>query len=395
MRGGARFRRLLTQVDGPNGEAHDLRRVMPSLTFELPHWVYWSGLVLLPLVAIAIVHRSRGRPPAAVSLPVAYLLWLAGGFAGLHRFYVKSLLGLVYVPLLVAILWGNAQTFDARTELSGARDVFSSAEFKIRHFQAQVEQGREGAAERLEQARREAAAADSRYVEAGASYRRWTTVTGVLAAVIAVLLLIDAVLLPFLVRRQAAREPGVVAMDIGGVEVRPSGEDPGLGVRTRFTDVIDMISRWTGEFVAYWSVIAVFVYYFEVISRYVFNSPTNWAHESMFLMFGMQYLISGAYALREDSHVRVDVLYVYLTDRAKAIVDIVTSIFFFIFTVTLLVTGWIFMMDSVGVWEVSFTEWGIQYWPVKISIVVGAALIILQGVSNLIKNVIVLKRTGG
>jgi TRAP-type mannitol/chloroaromatic compound transport system permease small subunit len=126
----------------------------------------------------------------------------------------------------------------------------------------------------------------------------------------------------------------------------------------------------------------------------VFNSPTNWAHESMFLMFGMQYLISGAYALREDAHVRVDVIYLHLSDRGKAIMDIATSIFFFVFSVTLLITGWTFMMDSINVWEVSFTEWAIQYWPVKISIVVGAALITLQGVSNLIKSVLLLTRPG-
>jgi hypothetical protein len=44
---------------------------------------------------------------------------------------------------------------------------------------------------------------------------------------------------------------------------------------------IDRFSLTCGEFVAYWAVIAVFVYYFEVISRYVFGAPTNWAHESM------------------------------------------------------------------------------------------------------------------
>ena len=70
--------------------------------------------------------------------------------------------------------------------------------------------------------------------------------------------------------------------------------------------------------------------------------------------------------------------------------DLVTSIFFFIFAVALLVTGWIFLADSIDVWEVSFTEWAIQYWPVKISIVLGALLIILQGVSKLIKDFMLL-----
>ena len=40
----------------------------------------------------------------------------------------------------------------------------------------------------------------------------------------------------------------------------------------------------------------MFGYYYEVIARFVFNSPTNWVHESMFLMYGMQYMLAGAYA---------------------------------------------------------------------------------------------------
>ena len=83
----------------------------------------------------------------------------------------------------------------------------------------------------------------------------------------------------------------------------------------------------------------MFVYYYEVLARYVFNSPTNWVHESMFLMFGMQYLLSGAYAYKEDQHVRVDVLYSKLSTRGKAICDIITSVFFFIFIGAMLWTG--------------------------------------------------------
>ncbi len=75
-------------------------------------------------------------------------------------------------------------------------------------------------------------------------------------------------------------------------------------------------------------------------------------------------------------------------------IDIVTSIFFFIFAGTLLVTGWIFMSDSIAVFEVSLTEWAIQYWPVKMTITLGAALILLQGVSKLIKDFISLRQAG-
>ena len=124
-------------------------------------------------------------------------------------------------------------------------------------------------------------------------------------------------------RRARARHPAA------GHRRRPDAARP----HARFTDWIDAVNAKAGEYVAYWAVVAVFAYYYEVLARFVFNSPTNWVHESMFLMFGMQYMISGAYAYREDQHVRVDVFYAKFSTRGKAIADIVTSVFFFIFTV--------------------------------------------------------------
>ena len=104
--------------------------------------------------------------------------------------------------------------------------------------------------------------------------------------------------------------------------------------------------------------------------------------------------LGGAFALREDAHVRVDVFYVLLADRHKALLDVISSFFFFLFAGALLVTGAIFASDAIEVWEVSFTEWAIQYWPVKISIAVGALLLILQGLSKLIKDFMLLTGRG-
>jgi TRAP-type mannitol/chloroaromatic compound transport system permease small subunit len=112
-------------------------------------------------------------------------------------------------------------------------------------------------------------------------------------------------------------------------------------------------------------------------------------------MYGMQYMLAGAYAYQCDQHVRVDVFYVKFSTRGKAIADIITSVFFFIFVFTLFFTSWRFAMDSFnpgGVGEVSFTEWGVQYWPVKLMMPIGAALLALQGLSKLIKDILILKR---
>ena len=147
-----------------------------------------------------------------------------------------------------------------------------------------------------------------------------------------------------------------------------------------------------GEFVAYWAVISVFGYYYEVIARFVFNSPTNWLHESMFLMYGMQYMLAGAYAYQLDQHVRVDVFYTKFSPRGKAIADIITSVFFFIFVGTLLMTSYRFAADSVGNDEHSFTEWGVQYWPVKLTMPIGASLLLLQGVAKLFKDIVFVAR---
>jgi TRAP-type mannitol/chloroaromatic compound transport system permease small subunit len=115
----------------------------------------------------------------------------------------------------------------------------------------------------------------------------------------------------------------------------------------------------------------------------------------MFLMFGMQYMLAGAYAYRDETHVRVDIVYSRLSARGKAICDVITSAFFFLFTGTMLWTGWRFASDSIAVGEHSFTEWGIQYWPVKLAIPVGAALIILQGIARLARDVAILARREG
>ena len=367
---------------------------MPSLTFVLPHWLYWIGLLGFPLVAMYIVRRPKPKETKnRANIGLALLFWLCGGFVGLHRFYLRSMLGAVYIPFFVTILHANAKVRIARDGVSAARNDLMNAEFQIEHWAKRIEDGVESAKPRLEAAKEMAIGAKQQFADATGNFDWWQSVALVAFSIIVAFMIVDLILLSRMVRACAEREAaeGLVesALDDADLDTITTAthEKPALALQTPVTNVIDRISGFTGEFVAYWSLIAVFVYYYEVVARYVFNSPTNWAHESMFLMFGMQYLIAGAYALREDSHIRVDVIYAHLPKRWQVITDVVTSVFFFIFTVTLLVTGWIFMRDSVAVWEVSFTEWAIQYWPVKMTIAAGAILLILQGIAHLIKDV--------
>lgn len=373
---------------------------MPSVPFVLPHAAYWLGLILFPALCMWAVHRAReSRVTGGPMLSVAYMFWLCAGFTGLHRFYVRSALGWLYLPLFAAVLFCNGEVKSARQATSIVRQDLRAATTEVERAEAQLRRNVRGAEGRRDAGKLRQDAARTKMDAAVALQERWQLYGAILGALIAAGLVVDGLLLPQLVRRQTERERQNPLRRFQPVEPPPAALlpgatlDPTRDVQTRASRSLDWITDKSGELVAYWTLLAIFVYYYEVVVRFVFNSPTNWAHESMFLMFGMQYLIAGAYGYKVDAHVRVDVLYVKLSARGRALVDLLTSVFFFIFVGTMLATGWIYMSDAMRLREVSFTEWGIQYWPVKIAIPLGAVLLLLQGLSKLAKDIHVLRAT--
>ncbi len=429
---------------------------MPSLSFTLPHWLYLVGLIAFPLIAMALARRPQ---PAdrEYSSALGYMILVTGGIIGLHRFYLKSMLGFLYLPVFLFILYSNGQEQTARNALSNVTNEVRSAERMIDRETPRLEKAREDvitfttalseaeegsfaeksaqrrldratggvetSSERIEEAQQALDAVGDRLEIATQARLFWTNAAKYALYTILAFLVIDALMLPGMVRRaNAAIEPEEMtelerALANAAIEEGPKDD------REWGKNWIDRLSLFCGEFVSYWAVIAVFVYYYEVIARYVFNSPTNWAHEAMYLMFGMQYLIAGSYAMLTETHVRVDIFYAPLKKKSKAWVDLLTSVFFFIFAGTLLVTSYIFAMDAIAVpsgngvlsswargeipttemlatfnmaqftnpairWgEISFNEWEVPLWPMKWVMVIGGLLLVLQGVSKLAKDV--------
>lgn len=180
-------------------------------------------------------------------------------------------------------------------------------------------------------------------------------------------------------------------------ELQAEEEDPLVYLRFEgngFTRVVDWICDKSGLFVAFWTVNAVVFYFFEVVMRYLFNMPTIWVHEASFLLLGMQYLLAGAFAMLHGAHVRVDVMYNLLPVRGRVGMDIFTSMFFFMFALILLITSWTFFSNSYSMNETTVETWGIQYWPVKAMMVVGSTLLLLAGISKLIKDIVLFVRLG-
>jgi TRAP-type mannitol/chloroaromatic compound transport system permease small subunit len=154
----------------------------------------------------------------------------------------------------------------------------------------------------------------------------------------------------------------------------------------KITRWIDKTSFISGRILAWWTLLAVLIITYEVTARYVFDRPTNWAHESMTLLFGMQYILSGAYAHYSKSHVRVDVVYQALSRRNRARMDALTSLLFFLYVGVMTYTGWFFYWDSQKMWELSFTDWAPPLYPVKFTVFLGSLLLLLQGAANFIRD---------
>lgn len=367
---------------------------MPNLTFVLPHWLYWCGLVLFPLLAMFMLrNHQQGEPQDhSVSYGISYLLLLTAGFIGMHRLYLRSNWGLLFIPVFIALLMANANGRDSRIGISDANNDILKAEFMLERAQKDLSQGKEGAQPRVDKQSEALTQARSQLEQATAVQTRWHRIVQALGLLLLAGIVFDAFRIPALKRRcdRLDREHPIHATDFECTTITSEGGkvDPETNW---FARSVGRLNNFVGTFVAYWSVIAVITYYYEVIARYVFNSPTNWAHESMFLMFGAQYLLAGGFCLRENAHVRVDVFYTHFSARRKALVDLLTSAFFFIFVIALMLSGWIFFMDSFSVREVSFTEWGIQYYPIKFTLALGALLLLLQGLVRVVNDINTLK----
>lgn len=149
---------------------------------------------------------------------------------------------------------------------------------------------------------------------------------------------------------------------------------------------IDRTSLVSGTILAWWTILAVVIITYEVTARYVFDRPTNWAHESMTLLFGMQYILSGAFGHYCRAHVRVDVVYQVLSPRNRARIDVLTDLLFFFYVGVMTYTGWLFYWDSQQMGEVSFTDWAPPLYPVKFTVFLGSLLLLLQGFAHFIRD---------
>ena len=161
----------------------------------------------------------------------------------------------------------------------------------------------------------------------------------------------------------------------------------------RFLLTVDKISTWFGHLFAWTIVLLTVMICYEVFSRYVLNTPHAWVFDGQIMLYGVLFMMAGAYTLAKNGHVRGDVLYGFFSPRTQAFFDLVLYVVFFIPGVVALAwAGYNFAAESVAIREhSSITADGPPIYPFKAFIPLAGALLLLQGLVEIVRCVLCLK----
>ena len=163
----------------------------------------------------------------------------------------------------------------------------------------------------------------------------------------------------------------------------------------RLIAAIDRVSYWSGKAFAWLIVGLTAVVSVEVFKRYILNAPTAWIFDFNNMLYGTLFMMCGAYALAEAGHVRADFIYGRLSPRRQAALDLALYVLFFIPGILALAyAGWDYAADSWRIGEHStVTAEGPPVYHFKSVIPIAGALVMLQGIAEIVRCVVCL-RTG-
>ncbi|MEQ9551171.1 MAG: TRAP transporter small permease subunit [Coleofasciculus sp. G3-WIS-01] len=156
--------------------------------------------------------------------------------------------------------------------------------------------------------------------------------------------------------------------------------------------LIDAFNEWVGR-LTYWLVLLMIaIGTWNVAGRYIGSFlgqklSSNAFIESQWYLFDLVFLLGAAYALRHDEHVRVDVFHKSWTPKWKALADLIGTLLFLIpFCLMVIYFSWETILNSWAIREMSRDPGGLPRYPIKSMIIVSFVLLILQGISQAIKN---------
>lgn len=173
-----------------------------------------------------------------------------------------------------------------------------------------------------------------------------------------------------------------------------------MRVLLSLSSLIDRLSALLGAAASWMCLLMVLIGAFNAVARYAgryigFNLSSNALLEVQWYLFAAIFLLGASWALQRNAHVRVDVLFGRLSRRNQALIDVIGGIVFLIpFCIFGIWASWEYVLHSWQQWEVSPDPGGLPRYPIKTLIPVTFGLLILQGISELIKKVAVLLNQG-
>ena len=173
-----------------------------------------------------------------------------------------------------------------------------------------------------------------------------------------------------------------------------------MQILERFVCVIDGLSDKIGRLVGWLTTLMVLVVFYDTVMRYAFNKGNVALQELEWHLFAIVFLIGAAYTLKEEGHVRVDIIFVNLSEKTKAWVDFLGIFIFLIpFCVAVILSTQGFILNSWAVREISPDPGGLPArYLLKAMIPLGFFLLIVQGFSEAAKKFMVITgshRKGG
>ncbi|PTB94897.1 C4-dicarboxylate ABC transporter permease [Marinobacter sp. B9-2] len=163
----------------------------------------------------------------------------------------------------------------------------------------------------------------------------------------------------------------------------------------RICKAIDALNDWFGKLIAPVIAIITLIVIYDITLRYFWGRPSDWAFDITKMLFGAYFMLLTAYGMRHCVHAEVDIVKRLLSHRVRTVTDLVGYLIFFTPFVWLLLTyGWDFAARSWSRGETTYGMVSIPIYPLKAVIVVTGVLILLQGVSIVLRLFRELKEDG-
>lgn len=160
----------------------------------------------------------------------------------------------------------------------------------------------------------------------------------------------------------------------------------------RLSGVIDAINTQIGKWVAWAILAAVAVSAVNATVRKVFDMSSNSWLELQWVLFSAVFLLCASWTLRDNEHIRIDIVNNQLPRGLRNTIELVGHTFFLLpLTIVILVTGIPFFTESFAIDEQSASAGGLPQWPAKSLIMIGFAMLLAQCISELIKRVAVIQ----